>query len=124
MIIIILQKQSFWETNRLKSQFALSISMKVLTFHFRSNLSFDEVMEKAEAREKQYMNVPGMNQIVYMKDERTDQYGSILFFDDEEDLNEFRVSNLARTLKEVYQSVGPPEIRIFDVIKKLSTSDV
>ncbi len=99
------------------------MSMKVLIFHFRSNLSFDEVMEKAEAREKQYMNVPGLNQIVYMKDERTDQYGSILFFDDEEDLNEFRVSNLARTLKEVYSSVGSPEIRIFDVIKQLSPSD-
>lgn len=97
--------------------------MKVLTFHFRSNLSFDEVMKKAEAREKQYMNVPGLNQIVYMKDERTGLYGSILFFDDEEDLNEFRVSNLARTLKEVYSSVESPEIRIFDVIKRLSPSD-
>lgn len=98
--------------------------MKVLTFHFRSNMSFDEVMKQAEAREKQYMNVPGLKQIVYMKDERTDQYGSILFFDDEEDLNNFRVSNLAKTLKEVYNSVGLPEIRIFDVIKQLTPSDV
>ena len=124
MGINILQKQFSWETNRLKSQFALSISMKVLTFHFRSNLSFDEVMEKAEAREKQYMNVPGLKQIVYMKDERTNQYGSILFFDDEEDLNNFRLSNLARTIREVYSSVELPEIRIFDVIKQLSPSDV
>ena len=98
--------------------------MKVLTFHFRSSLSFDEVMEKAEARETQYMNVPGLKQIVYMKDERTNMYGSILFFDDEENLNNFSLSNLSRTLKEVYNSAESPEVRIFDVIKQLSPSDV
>ncbi len=124
MRLLISQKIFSFKTNKLKSNFALSVFMKVLTFHFRSNMSFDEVMKQAEAREKQYMNVPGLKQIVYMKDERTDQYGSILFFDDEEDLNNFRVSNLAKTLKEVYNSVGLPEIRIFDVIKQLTPSDV
>ncbi len=95
--------------------------MKVLTFHFRSSKSFDEVMKLAESREKQYGEVPGLSQIVYMKDERIDQYGSILFFDTEEDLNNFRTSNLAKTLKEVYHISGTPEIRIFDVIKQLSS---
>jgi len=123
MRLIILQEQSFWETNRLKSQFALSVSMKVLIFHFRSSLSFDEVMKKAEEREKQYKEVPGMDRIIYMKDERTNEYGSILFFEDEEDLNKFRISDLAKTLKKEYNVEGFPEIRIFDVIKQLTPEE-
>ncbi len=93
--------------------------MKVLTFHFRSNLSYDDVMKLAESRENQYKDVKGLTQIVYMKDERIDQYGSILFFDTDENLNNFRTSELSRSLKEVYNLVGLPEIRIFDVIKQL-----
>jgi hypothetical protein len=94
--------------------------MKVLTFHFRSNLSYDDVMKLAESREDQYKDVRGLKQIVYMKDERINQYGSILFFETDEDLNNFRSSELSRSLKEVYNIVGLPEIRIFDVIKQLS----
>ena len=93
--------------------------MKVLTFHFRSSLSYDDVMKLAESREDQYKDVRGLKQIVYMKDERINEYGSILFFDTEEDLNNFRSSELSRSLKEVYNLVGLPEIRIFDVIKQL-----
>ena len=54
-----------------------------------------------------------------MKDERINQYGSVLFFDNEENLNNFRASELSRSLKEVYNLVGLPEVRIFDVIKQL-----
>ncbi|MHA1514024.1 MAG: YdhR family protein [Candidatus Heimdallarchaeaceae archaeon] len=97
--------------------------MKVLIFHFRSSLSFDEVMKKAEEREKQYKEVPGMDRIIYMKDERTNEYGSILFFEDEEDLNKFRISDLAKTLKKEYNVEGFPEIRIFDVIKQLTPEE-
>ena len=94
--------------------------MKVLTFHFRSNKSFDEVLKLAESRESQYKDVPGLTQIVYMKDERINQYGSILFFDNEDNLNKFRTSDLSKSIKEVYDLVGLPEIRIFDVIKQQS----
>jgi len=76
-------------------------------------------MKLAESREDQYKDVRGLKQIVYMKDERINEYGSILFFDTEEDLNNFRSSELSRSLKEVYNLVGLPEIRIFDVIKQL-----
>lgn len=76
-------------------------------------------MKLAESRENQYKDVKGLTQIVYMKDERIDQYGSILFFDTDENLNNFRTSELSRSLKEVYNLVGLPEIRIFDVIKQL-----
>lgn len=84
-------------------------------------MSFDEIMKLAESRESQYKAVPGLTQIVYMKDERINQYGSIMFFDNENNLNNFRTSELVKSIKEVYDLVGLPEIRIFDVIKQLST---
>ncbi len=94
--------------------------MKVLTFHFRSNMSFNEIMKLAESRESQYKDVPGLTQIVYMKDERINQYGSIMFFDNETNLNNFRTSELVKSIKEVFDLIGLPEIRIFDVIKQLT----
>ena len=91
--------------------------MKVLTLHFRSNKSFDEVMKLAESREEEYKNAKGLLQIVYMKDERIDQYESILFFDTEANLNAYRMSDLSKSIREVYDA-DQPEIRIFDVIKQ------
>ena len=54
--------------------------MKILMLFFRSKKSFDEMIKLSETREDLYKTVPGLLQIVYMKDERTNQAGSILFF--------------------------------------------
>ena len=86
---------------------------------FRSKKSFDEMIELSETREDLYTEVPGLKQIVYMKDERTNQAGSILFFDDEESLNKYRISDLVKSIPEVYDLVQPPEIQIFDLIKQI-----
>lgn len=86
---------------------------------FRSKKSFDEMVKLSETREGLYKNVPGLLQIVYMKDERTQQAGSLLFFDDEENLNAYRVSDLAKSIPAVYDIIDKPEIQIFDVIKQL-----
>ena len=92
--------------------------MKVLTLHFRSTKTFEEIMELANSRENQYNKIKGLLQIVYLKDERIDQYESILFFDNEENLNAYRMSDLYKSIEKVYDT-SKPEIRIFDVVKEL-----
>jgi hypothetical protein len=86
---------------------------------FRSKRTFDEMIKLSETREDEYKNVPGLLQIVYMKDERTNQAGSILFFDNEENLNAYRVSDLVKSIPQVYDLIQPPEIQIFDLIKQI-----
>ena len=95
------------------------IIMKILMMFFRSKKSFDEMIKLSETREDLYKKVPGLQQIVYMKDERTNQAGSILFFDDEESLNAYRVSDLVKSIPEVYDLIQPPEVQIFDLIKQI-----
>lgn len=93
--------------------------MKILMMFFRSKKSFDEMIKLSETREDLYKKVHGLKQIVYMKDERTNQAGSILFFDDEESLNAYRVSDLVKSISEVYDLIQPPEVQIFDLIKQI-----
>ncbi|NPD88743.1 MAG: hypothetical protein HGN29_08455 [Asgard group archaeon] len=93
--------------------------MKILMMLFRSKKSFDEMIKLSETREDLYKKVPGLLQIVYMKDERTNQAGGILFFDNEDDLNNYRVSDLAKSIPEFYHLIQPPELQIFDLIKQV-----
>ena len=93
--------------------------MKILMMFFRSKKSFEEMIKLSETREDLYKNVPGLLQIVYMKDERTNLAGSILFFDNEESLNAYRVSDLAKSIPNIYDLIQPPELQIFDLIKQV-----
>lgn len=77
------------------------------------------MIKLSETREDLYKKVPGLKQIVYMKDERTNQAGSILFFDNEENLNAYRVSDLVKSIPKVYDLIQAPEIQIFDIIKQI-----
>ena len=77
------------------------------------------MIKLSATREDLYKKVPGLLQIVYMKDERTNQAGSILFFDNEESLNSYRTSDLAKSIPKIYDLIQPPELQIFDLIKQV-----
>ncbi|TFG10872.1 hypothetical protein EU534_00450 [Candidatus Heimdallarchaeota archaeon] len=82
-------------------------------------MSFDEIMKIAQTREQLYNNVKGLKQIIYMKDERINEYSSVLIFEDAKSLNDYRTSTLAQSIQETYSTNQPPEIRIYDLIKEI-----
>jgi heme-degrading monooxygenase HmoA len=83
---------------------------------FRSGLSEDDVLKLMEARAPQYRELPGLLQKYYVRDNRNGGFGGIYIWKSEEALQEFRQSELARSIPEVFQVAGQPDVEQFDVL--------
>jgi Putative mono-oxygenase ydhR len=70
---------------------------------FASRLSYDEVMERFEARSDRYREVPGLLQKYYVHYAENDEYGGVYVWDSEDSLQKWRETNLSGTLADTYQ---------------------
>lgn len=80
-----------------------------------SNLGDAELLSRAQDRVPQFQALPGLIQKYYVK-LSGNTYGGIYIWDSQESLDEFRASDLAKTIPEAYEVVAPPHIEVGEVM--------
>ena len=85
----------------------------------KSNLSEEELLNKAREREPQFKAIPGLIQKYYVKTGQSGQYGGIYVWDSLEALQSYRESDLAKSIPEAYEIVEAPNIEIMDILFQL-----
>jgi len=90
----------------------------VLFVRLKSKLDEKELLRRALERKPKFLEVPGLVQKIYGKDEATGDMCGIYFFESEKALAQFRDSELAKTIPTAYEVT---EIRreIYDVLYPL-----
>jgi heme-degrading monooxygenase HmoA len=94
-------------------------AMIVQIVRFQSGLDPEEVQRKYEARAPLYRALPGLIQKYYPRYPATSEHGAVYLWESEEALEEFRRSDLGRTIADTYQVQGTPETRVGAVVLTL-----
>lgn len=87
----------------------------VLFVRLKSNLDKNELEPILLDRKSKFLNVPGLVQKVYGKNETADYFCGIYFFESKETLNNFRESELAKTIPSAYEAVDI-RLEVYEVI--------
>jgi Putative mono-oxygenase ydhR len=90
---------------------------------FRSGLSPDDVRRTIGERAPAYEALPGLLQKLYIRDPRTGDYGGVYLWDDGTSLQEFRRSELGRSIGEAYRVEGRPRKETFEVMAVLRAAE-
>ena len=72
--------------------------MIIQIVRFKTDLSEDEIRRIAENRAPQYRALPGLRQKYYAYERQTGEFAGIYLWDSLEALQEFRQSELARSI--------------------------
>jgi hypothetical protein len=90
----------------------------VLFVRVKSQLEAEELERRLIERRPRFLEVPGLVQKIYGKDEATGELCGIYFFENREALAAFRETELAKTIPTAYEAV---EIRreVYDVLYPL-----
>lgn len=87
----------------------------VQTVRFSSALSYEEAVQVAHERQKQFLEVPGLIQKYYVRLDSGDFMG-VYLWESREALMKYRDSDLAKTIPEAYKVLGKPEIFVGPVM--------
>ena len=90
--------------------------MIIQVVRFTSRLTYDEVMERFEARSDQYRQVPGLLQKYYVQYPETDEYGGVYVWDSEDSLRAWRKTYPLGTLAGSYKVKDEPHGEVLDVM--------
>lgn len=93
--------------------------MIVQIVRFKSGLTHEQLMKIAEERAPQYRALKGLVQKYYLKCEGAGEYGAVYLWESEAALNEFRESELFRTIPAAYQAQGQPEVQTAELVMTL-----
>ena len=90
----------------------------VLFVRITSGLEAEELDRRLLERRPRFLDVPGLVQKIYGRDQATGDVCGIYFFDDESALEAFRETELARTIPSAYEAT---EVRreAYDVLYAL-----
>lgn len=90
----------------------------ILFVRVKSQLDAKELERRLGERRPRFLEVPGLVQKIYGRDETSGDYCGIYFFEDEAALAAFRDSELAQTIATAYEAV---EVRpeVYDVLYPL-----
>lgn len=89
--------------------------MIVSIVRFRSRLPDDAVQAAFEERSDRYRQVPGLLEKIYLRFRETGESGAVYVWDSEESLEQFRSSDLARTIAATYEVEGESKVELADV---------
>ena len=95
------------------------VLMRVLIVLYKSAFDIQRVTQLFRERMDKYGAVPGLLQKLYVHDPETDEVGGIYVFESRESLEEFRRSDLEKSIRETYQFTAPPVIRTLEVVQAL-----
>ena len=76
----------------------------VLYVRVKSDLEPDELMRRVDERKPRFLEVPGLLQKIYTRDEASGDVCGIYFFENREALAAFRDTELARTIPDAYEA--------------------
>ena len=83
----------------------------VLFVRIKTNVDLEELDRRILERRPRFLEVPGLIQKIYARDEETGDTCGIYFFEDRAALDAFRDSELAKTIPTAYEAVEVrPEI--------------
>lgn len=82
---------------------------------FKSGLSDEDVRATFEARAPQYRAVSGLIQKYYLRFPEPREYAGVYLWDSRDSLQDFRTSELARTISDAYRVEGVPQVEVAEV---------
>lgn len=85
---------------------------------FRSGLTGDEVLELYQSRAPRYRKLQGLLQKYYLR-YASGEHGAVYLWRSEADLQQFRESELGKTIATAYQVRGEPESVTGEVVMAL-----
>jgi len=81
------------------------IEMAIVLFvRLKSDVDREELERRAEERRPRFLEVPGLIQKIYGRDEASGDFCGIYFFADRESLTAFRESELAKSIASAYEA--------------------
>jgi hypothetical protein len=89
--------------------------MIILSIKFTSALPPERVSTLMRERSEQFRTLPGLLQKYYTQDVSNGEWCGIYLWESRAALEEFRASELARSIAAAYQVVGTPRFEILDV---------
>jgi hypothetical protein len=91
----------------------------LLFVKFKTALSLDEVMARAEQRMSDFQALPGLVQKYYCHEPATGEVSGVYLWDSDESLKAFLASALRESIPETYEIEGSPRIEVLDVLTAL-----
>ncbi len=88
--------------------------MIVSIVRFRSGLTDEQVQNLYQARADRYQQVPGLVEKLYLR-YRSGEHGAVYVWESEQALEEFRASDLGRSIGTAYQVEGEPKTELAEV---------
>lgn len=76
----------------------------ILYVRIKSDLDFEELERRLFERKPRFLEVPGLIQKIYGRDEATGEACGIYFFENKEALAAFRETELAKTIPAAYEA--------------------
>jgi heme-degrading monooxygenase HmoA len=104
----------------IKESISQSVEGTILQIvRIRTNLSEEELLKRARAREPQFEAIPGLIQKYYIKTGSEGEYGGIYIWDSAESLQAYKESELAASIPEAYNVIEAPSIEFLDILFQL-----
>lgn len=82
----------------------------------RTELTEEELLEIAHERAPEFRALPGLVQKYYVRREGPGEFAGIYLWDSRKSLDDFRESDLAKTIPEAYRVTEPPVIEVGEVL--------
>ena len=90
----------------------------ILYVRVKSDLDAEELERRVNERKPRFLEVPGLIQKIYGRDESTGDVCGIYFFENQEALAAFRDSELAKTIPTAYEATDVRR-EVYDVLYPL-----
>jgi len=90
----------------------------VLFVRAKSNLDSAELENRLLERRPRFLDVPGLIQKIYGRDESTGDICGIYFFENQKALSEFRETELAKTIPTAYE-VAEIRMEVYEMLYPL-----
>lgn len=91
----------------------------IMSVRFKSALPFTELMGIAKERADAFRALPGLLQKYYVENPVSGDVGGIYVWDSQASLDEYRESDLRRSIGEAYQVIGDPTVEVLRVAMPL-----
>jgi len=94
----------------------------LLLVRLSSSLPRDEVLRIMRERMPEFAAIEGLQQKYYLEDPESGEYAGLYLWRSSEDLAEYRVSELRRTIAKAYGADAEPRVEVYRVLAPLRES--
>ena len=91
----------------------------MLIVRFKSALAREELERRYKERLPEFQALQGIVQKYYLYDPSTEEWGGLYLWDSQESLDEYVVSDLRRSIADVYEVEGTPRVETAQIVEIL-----